>query len=231
MAVDPITWANDMRAAIAQMVGSFRVIQNAETMPEWKPYFDAWTHDPSLSKDTRKTIKSLMPAVLSMADDLDDVLLTEIGIDVAALPQPVSFDSQSVPAPKGLRIAQVDMHESPSETSHEILVLTKPTRTCMLSIHQVSDGVAVGLASEMVEVSDGVFTHTIDWSILPVLAGYYIVKVVDEHELDAVLVELRDPPQESHTQADKVWMMQNASGSVGGGGGSYPPAKAEGSFI
>jgi len=231
MAVDPVVWANDMRAAIAQMAGAMRVIATAETQPEWKSYFDAWRKDPSLSKSTRKTIKSLMPAVLAISDDLDDPLLTEIGIDVLALPVPVSFSGQNLPSPKDLKIAQVDMHESPSETAHEILVLTHPTRICTLTIKQVSDGVAVDAPVTMTEVTAGVFTHTIDWSVLAVAVGYYIIEVTDEHELDAALIELKEPPTESHTQADKVWMLQNVTGGTGGGGGSYPSAKADGSFI
>jgi len=93
MALTPTQWADTLRASIAQLVGAMRSIQNLEQQAEWKLYFDGWMKDTTISKDTRKTIKHLLPAVLSMSEDLTDTMLTELGINASALPNNSPFSA------------------------------------------------------------------------------------------------------------------------------------------
>jgi len=226
MALTPTQWTDSMRASIAQMVGAMREIAQMETQNEWKPYFDAWMKDVSLSKDTRKTVKHLLPAVISMSEDISDTMLAELGINAKGLPATSPFGSNHDIEPSDLKIAQIDMLEKPSETAHAVLILTKPTRTVMLSIHDMT-GTTVMPEAQVSEVMAGVFVYHINWASLPITDGYYIVHVQDGYLMDAKEVEVKTPPTKTHTQADEAWMLQN----IGGSGVNTPTASADGHFI
>jgi len=217
----PTEWADALRASIAQMAGAMREIENMEKDAAWDAYFTAWMSDPSISKDSRSTAKSLLPAVISMSEDLDDAMLAELGINVASLPSTFPFAAnQDVEAPD-LKIVQIDMLEAPTESAHAVLAMTKPTRAVSIAIYTM-DGAVVKAATAMSEVLSGTFAYKIDWSALSVQDGYYIVHVNDEYEMDAKIVEIKTPQTESHSLADKDWMLNNIQAYSGGGGTSVP---------
>jgi len=214
MALTPTQWADTLRASIAQLVGAMRSIQSMEQQAEWKPYFDGWMKDTTISKDTRKTIKHLLPAVLSMSEDLTDTMLTELGINVAALPSNSPFSANQDIEPPSLKITQMDMLEHPNTTDHSVLILTKAGRTVHLSIHDMA-GVQILQPQPVVELLPSIFVYHIDWSQLAVADGYYVVHVEDGYQMDAKEVEIKSQPAQTHTQQDKIWMLQNLKGGVG----------------
>lgn len=225
MALTPTQWGDELRASIAQVVGAMRNIQTLEQQPEWKPYFDGWMKDTTLSKDTRKTVKHLLPAVISMAEDMDNTVLTELGINANALPLSSPFAANQDIEPKALKIAQIDMLEKPTATAQAVLIMTNAGRTVRLSIF-TKDGVQILPPQTVAEVLPSIFSYSIDWSQLAVADGYYIVKVEDGYEMDVKTVEIKTQQNQSHTQADKIWMLQNL-----GGGNNPPVVSAGGGFI
>lgn len=221
----PTEWADSLRASIERLASSMREIESMEQQSEWDAYFSAWMSDTSISKDTRKTVKNLLPAVISMAEDIDDNVLSELGINPLLLPQNTPFSENQDIEPKALKIAQIDMIEAPDETAQAILATTHPTRTVMISIYDTLGSLVMGEV-QMSEISSGIFTYHIDWSALNVQDGYYIIKVQDGYQMDVQQMEIQSLATQSHTQADKAWMLQNLSG-----GNGAPLATADGRFI
>jgi hypothetical protein len=212
-------WLDIFRANISQLTGAMREIMAMEQDADWSTNWDTFKHDSSIGKDTLSTMKNLLPGIVSMGEDIDDVVLSELGINAASLPTTSAFGANQDIQPKAFRIAQIDMVESPEETKHAVLMLTKPTRTVKVSVYDMT---GTQLMPEMVadEILPGVYVYHIDWSSLAVADGnYYLVYAQDGFEMDAKEIEIENKPARSLTPSDETWLLNN----IGGGGGTTVP--------
>ncbi len=188
-ALHPAQWADALRGAIAQIVGGMREIQRMSQQAEWDAYFKGWLADSSIPKDTRKTLKHLLPAVISMAEDMNDLVLADLGISASGLPAAAAFAANSDIEPRDLRIAQIDMQESAGETAHSVLAVSKPGRTLVADVYDTS-GTPLIAGQVMTEIVAGVFHTAINWKQAGAIAGYYIIRINDADRMDAAMVEI-----------------------------------------
>jgi len=200
MALTYQDWAQQLVLDISHFAAASRGIAGLMQLKESDAHFSTFYADVSHSKDTRDTMKHLKSAVESMADDLDDAKLRDLGIDPLTLPNPYSF-LPAEPEPKQARIVQIELQEKITSTDNKILYSSKPNRSPVLKVIK-TDGTATQVGADIfpIEISKGLYLFDMNWNLMSQLngltAGYYLIQVNDGEISDGKIIEIYDPATE-----------------------------------